>query len=70
MARQAVEGEKDMSIEYLRCVYGVPAKRGGRVSIRGLEGTITGGTEMVLRVRLDDGRRLRLHPRTPLLKYL
>ena len=50
-----------MSMEYVRRYYGVPAKRGGRVQFFGAQGTITSATHY-LRVRMDDGRRVLLHP--------
>lgn len=58
-----------MSLEYLRTWYQVPAKRGGKVRLglgfgEGLDGQcgrITGATHH-LRVRMDDGRRVWLHP--------
>lgn len=50
-----------MSMEWIRRNYGVPAKRGGRVRFSGVAGTITSASHH-LRVRLDDGRRVLLHP--------
>jgi hypothetical protein len=50
-----------MSMEYVRRFYGVPAKRGGRIRFDGVEGTITSATHH-LRARMDDGRRVILHP--------
>lgn len=62
-----------MSMEWIRRNYGVPAKRGGRVRFLGYvawpeslpaptcEGTITSASHY-LRVRMDDGRRVLLHP--------
>jgi hypothetical protein len=48
-------------MEYVRRFYGVPAKRGGRIRFDGVEGTITSATHH-LRARMDDGRRVILHP--------
>lgn len=50
-----------MSMEWIRRHYAVPAKRGGRVRFFGIEGTIMSATHY-LRVRMDDGRRVLLHP--------
>lgn len=50
-----------MSMEWIRRNYGVPAKRGGRVRFFGMLGTITSASHH-LRVHLDDGRRVLLHP--------
>lgn len=58
-----------MSMEWIRRNYSVPAKRGGRVRLgngfgSGLDGmaaTIVSATHY-LRVRMDDGRRVLLHP--------
>jgi hypothetical protein len=55
-----VEGA-NVSMEWIRRNYGVPAKRGGRVRFFGDEGTIASATHY-LRVRMDDGRRVLLHP--------
>lgn len=50
-----------MSMQWIRLNYGVPAKRGGRIRFFGAEGTIASATHH-LRVRMDDGRRVLLHP--------
>ena len=50
-----------MSMEWIRRNYHVPAKRGGRVRFFGVEGTIIKATHY-LYVRMDDGRRILLHP--------
>lgn len=50
-----------MSMEWVRRNYGVPAKRGGRIRFCGVGGTITSADHR-LRVRMDDGRRVILHP--------
>jgi hypothetical protein len=52
-----------MTIDYIRKTYGVPAKRGGRVTYRDsnpngdgdieVKGTITGARDGHIRVRLD-----------------
>lgn len=50
-------GERMMSMEYIRKAYDVPAKRGGRVEYTGEgtpeHGTITGADGHYLRVRMD-----------------
>lgn len=60
-----------MSLKYIRKAYDVPAKRGGRVLFRHMDGggkskgTITGSYGQYLRVRLDHSdlaRPLKLHP--------
>ena len=48
-------------MDWVRRNYGVPARRGGRIRFFGTEGTITSATQY-LRVRMDDGRRVLLHP--------
>lgn len=40
-------------MDYIRNYYGVPAKRGGRVTYQGNPGTITGHSGPHLKVRLD-----------------
>lgn len=59
-----------MSMAYIRSYYRVPAKRGGRVRLgigfggryAGRIGVIASAPDQYLRVRLDDGERLILHP--------
>jgi hypothetical protein len=58
-----------MSMDYIRRSYGVPAKRGARVTWwacmtdRQVQGTIVGARGHYLRIRLDDEARTRtLHP--------
>ena len=46
-----------MSMAYIRRHYGVPAKRGMRVSANGKPGTITGKRDAYLRIRLDGDKR-------------
>lgn len=63
-----------MSLAYVRKAYGVPAKRGGRVSYTGEGraelGTITGARGGHLRVRLDGIKHsLPFHP-TWKIEYL
>lgn len=48
-------------MEYVRRWYGVPARRGGRVRFDGALGTILSADHR-LRVRLDTGERVILHP--------
>ena len=43
----------DMSMEYIRNTYGVPAKRGMRVTAYGKPGVITGAKGAYIMVRLD-----------------
>ncbi len=57
-------------LAYIRATYGVPAKRGGRVTVNGQPGRITSTRGPHLRVRLDSGgRRLIYHPTDPALVY-
>ena len=42
-----------MSLKYIRCRYGVPAKRGMRVTVDGRAGRITSGKGGRLRVVFD-----------------
>ncbi|GAA1208823.1 hypothetical protein [Prauserella alba] len=59
-----------MSLDYIRRHYGVPAKRGSRVVVDGLPGTITGFRDQYLLVRLDhEPRRLQLAHATWHLQY-
>lgn len=56
-----------MSMDYIRRAYGVPAKRGARISfVRGQQqvfGTIVGARNARLRVRMDGERTVcSLHP--------
>jgi hypothetical protein len=58
-----------MSMDYIRRSYGVPAKRGARVTWwdcmtdRQVQGTIVGARGHYLRIRFDDEARTRtLHP--------
>ncbi len=48
-------------MSYIRNHYKVPAKRGMRIRFQGREGVIT-GSAAYLRVRMDDGERVHLHP--------
>jgi hypothetical protein len=50
------------AMKSIREMYHVPAKRGGRVIFDGRPGVITGTIHAHLRVRLDDGQRVILHP--------
>lgn len=56
---------------YVRRVYRVPAKRGGRVSLNGRQGSITSATHYIF-VRFGDGPRwpVPLHPKEDGLRYL
>ena len=63
-----------MSLDYIRRVYNVPARRGGRVEWTTLgarrSGTITKGTHYVY-VLFDDAKHaVPLHPTDEGLKYL
>ena len=63
-----------MSFDYIRRIYNVPAKRGGRVRLttsKGMrEGTITSATNYVY-VRFDDVKfPVPLHPLEDGLEYL
>lgn len=52
-------------MDYVRKMYGVPAKRGGRICYHGAHGdeygTILSAGDN-LRVRMDDSRKLYFHP--------
>jgi hypothetical protein len=56
--------------EYIRDHYRVPARRGGRVKFRGEPGRVVGTSGPHLRVRLDSGATLVLHPTESGLCYL
>jgi len=63
-----------MSMDYIRRAYGVPAKRGGRVSFtageKAVQGTIVAARGHYLRVRWDEsGLTHSMHP-TWMLVYL
>jgi hypothetical protein len=63
-----------MSMDYIRRAYGVPAKRGGRVSYtaaeKAVQGTIVAARGHYLRVRWDEsGLTHSMHP-TWMLVYL
>ena len=51
-------------MEYIRKMYNVPAKRGGRIRSQGCDtGTIVAAKNGLLRVRFDGQKRIaRLHP--------
>jgi hypothetical protein len=59
-----------MSIAYIRGFYGVPAKRGARVTWRGAPGTIISAKGQYVAIRKDDGRRIQVHPTDDDLVYL
>jgi len=46
-----------MSAEYVRSYYGVPAKRGMRITIDGRPATIVGFKDQYLRIRRDGEKR-------------
>lgn len=49
-------------LDYVRQYYGVPAKKGGRVTYRGAPGKIMGASGPHVDVKLDSGRRFPVHP--------
>ena len=52
-----------MTMKYIRTAYGVPAKRGMRVTINGLSGVITGSDGAYIKVRYDGlTYSMRCHP--------
>ena len=52
-----------LSFDYVRRYYGVPAKRGMRVTVDGRPGRITSGNGHYIRVLFDDYRHpLNVHP--------
>lgn len=60
-----------MSMKHIRQVYGVPAKRGGRVLYRGLWfGMITGSDGPYIKVRMNGGNRSHLYHPTDHMEYL
>jgi hypothetical protein len=51
------------SFDYVCRYYGVPARRGGRVTFRGEPGRITSGAGHYIRIRLDGWKRsILVHP--------
>ena len=51
------------SFDYVRAYYGVPARRGMRVTVDGKPGTITRGDGQYIRVRFDGEKHSRCcHP--------
>ncbi len=61
-----------MSLSYIRKAYNVPAYRGSRVRYRGEWGRILSARNpgMWLAVRIDNGKRIRVHPTDDDLVYL
>jgi hypothetical protein len=54
---------RETSFDYVRRAYGVPAKRGLRVTVDGRPGVITRGYGGRIRVRFDGERRsVKCHP--------
>lgn len=52
-----------MSAEYVRSYYGVPAKRGMRITVDGFPATIVGFAGARLRIRFDGAKRTAIaHP--------
>lgn len=51
-----------MSAKFVRDYYGVPAYRGGRVTVNGKPGTIISFPDQYINVRFDDGTVRRCHP--------
>ena len=61
--REPVQEHAVNGMDYIRKTYGVPAKRGGRVTFCGCPGTITGARYGRLRVRFDGEKdAVPLHP--------
>lgn len=58
-----------MSMAYIRRHYGVPAKRGMRVTALGDPGVITGSNDARLRIRLDGHRHAGLYHPTWRITY-
>lgn len=59
-----------MSLEYIREVYQVPAKKGGRVSAYGKPGTIIGARNQYLLIRLDEEKHSNPYHPTHEIEYL
>lgn len=59
-----------MSMQYIRRTYGVPAKRGGRVTYKGKPGMITGSSGQYLRIRIDGQKATRRYHPTWEIVYL
>lgn len=52
-----------MTMQYIREFYGVPAKRGARVTVNGKQGVITGSVGAYIRVKFDgDSYSKQCHP--------
>lgn len=63
-----------MSLQYIREMYQVPARRGERVTVitskgQRLPGTITGSSNAYVRIRLDGEKRGRLYHPTQGIVY-
>ena len=59
-----------MSLEYIRKVYSVPAKRGTQVIAHGESGVITGAQGSQLRIRIEGIKRIRFYHPTWEMQYL
>lgn len=51
-----------MTARYVRDTYGVPAYKGGRVTVDGKPGTIISFPDAYIKVRFDDGTTGKCHP--------
>lgn len=59
-----------MSMDYIRRYYGVPAKRGARITFEGKPGVITGSRGQYLIVRLDGDRKADIYHPTWHIEYV
>lgn len=59
-----------MGMKWIRRYYGVPAKRGARVTYKGKPGTITRATGEYLFIRLDGKKKSGIYHPTWMIEYL
>ena len=60
-----------MSLEYIQEYYGVPAKKGGKVTYKGVPGKIVGYSGPHIKIKLEGESKGRpYHPKDPDLVYL
>lgn len=57
-------------MNYIRRLYGVPAKRGGQIRYKGKLGLITGSVDGHLRIRLDGEKKSRRYHPTWHIEYI
>lgn len=60
-----------MSLKYIRDLHGVPARRGGKVTVNGKAGVITGASGPHVQIRLADrGYSMPYHPTDDAIVYI